>query len=165
MIIELFLLQVPFLILHLCHMPKHTALAIVGCVSVFCNIASSIVGDELTFIIHDLSLVQTMYMVHRMTDEDAQAALVLKHTVGLCVVLDNGLKIGQLASLLYAIYLSMILQDAIVYHLVFLGFFGLFTALDLTFLSEVCKFCLFISVYDMARLVHEEKEEKVADAA
>lgn len=158
------ILQVPFLVLHLREMQKHTALAIVGVVSVACQVASAMFGNELFDIIYDLSLVQTMYMVHMRTDEDKQAALVLKLTVGLCVVLDSGLKLGQYASLLYAVYLSFIIQEAIVYHLVYLGLLCLFTSLDLDVLREICKFCLLLSVYDMAEAALPAKE-CIADAA
>lgn len=146
-------------------MPKHTALGIVGCVGVACRIASAVFSDALWGIIHDLSVVQTMYMVHRMTDDDTQAMLVLKHTVGLCIVLDNGLRIGQYASLVYAVYLSFLVADAVVYHLVFLGLVGLFTVLGLPLLSDVCKLCLLISVYDMAEEAQLVKDPPMADAA
>jgi hypothetical protein len=156
------------LALHLRHMKKHPVLAIVGCVSVACKIASVLFSDALLGIIHDLSFVQTLYMVHMMTDDDTQAALVLKLTVGLCVFLDEGMKIGEIASLLYAVYVAFLVADAVVYHLAFVGLLGLFSVLELSWLSDVCKLCLFVSVYDMAerrRMGMVAMEQRVADAA
>ena len=103
-------------------------------------------------------------MVHMMTDDDAQAALVLKLTVGPCVVLDEGLKIGETASLLYAVYLAFLVADAVVYHLAFVDLLSLFSVLELPLLSDVCKLCLFMSVYDLADAMPVNKKERFADA-
>lgn len=155
---------VPFFVLHLGQMQKHTALAIIGCVSLGCQIANALFSDALSLLVYDLSLVQMMYMVHVLTDEDKQAALVMKFAVGLCVVLDNGMKLGQYASLLYAVYLSFLVQDAVVYHLAYLGLLGLFGFLGCPVLSEFCKFWLLVSVYDVAQRAMPAKEP-IADAA
>lgn len=158
--------QLLFLGLHLRKMSKHPALAIVGCVSVTCKVTSAMFNDALVDIIHDLSVVHTMYLVHMMsTDENHRVALVLKYMVGLCVVLDEGLKIGEIASLLYAVYIAFVVADAVVYHLAFLGLMGLFSLLGFSLLSEVCRLCLFVSVYDMVEEARPVEQEKVAKGA